>query len=71
MMNGGQINVHPRPGPLPPERENYSPSFKLSCDWICRTVDREEQSVRWLFPLPGGEGQGEGGLGLYLHFLNP
>jgi len=71
MMNGGQINVRPHPGPLPQERENYLPSLEMSCYWICKAVVREEQSTRWLFPLPGGEDQGEGGLGLYLHFLNP
>jgi hypothetical protein len=28
-----------------------------SRDWICRTPIRETSSVRWLFLLPGGEGQ--------------
>jgi hypothetical protein len=73
-----QLNTRPHPGPwtdipIPnrdQERENYSPSYEMSCHWICRMVVREEQSARWLFPLPGGEGQGEGGLGFYLHFLN-
>jgi len=65
MMNGGQINTRPHPGPLPQERENW---FQPDCDaGVIRYFD--QQSL--LFPLPGGEGQGEGGLGFYLHFLNP
>jgi len=55
------LNPRPHPGPLPQERENLSPSHTMSCDWICRMVTRHEQDARLLFPLPGGEGQGEGG----------
>ena len=54
------VNDRPHPCPLPRERENCSPSHEISCDWICRTVVRQEQDVRRLFPLPGREGQGEG-----------
>ena len=60
-----QLNTCPHPGPLPQEREN------------CFQSDGEAGVVRYfdqqslLFPLPGGEGQGEGGLGLYLPFINP
>jgi hypothetical protein len=57
MLNGTVVlKVHP----LPQERENRSQSHGLSCDCICRMFSRESQSVRLLFSLPGGEGQGEG-----------
>jgi hypothetical protein len=54
------LNSRPHPSPLPQERENRSPSHEISCDWICQMIFRESRSVRLLFPLPGGEGQGEG-----------
>jgi len=50
----------PHDCPLPRERENYSPSLTHSCDWIRRMVFDKPESVRKLFPLPGGEGRGEG-----------
>jgi hypothetical protein len=56
------INARLLPCPLPQERENPSPSPSKTCDWICRTALRKSLGVRSLFPLPGGEGQGEGGL---------
>jgi len=55
------LNHRPQPSPLLQERENCSPSHNISSDWICRKSIRKEQSIRLLFPLPGGEGQGEGG----------
>ncbi len=68
------LNVRPHPGPLPQEREKHSsalgvrwhmhnlcaPRFaqpKLGNRWDDFQTTRD---VRWVFPLPGGEGQGEG-----------
>lgn len=51
----------PLPSPLPQERANHSPSPTNSCGWIGRLAIHGPESVRRLFPLPGGEGQGEGG----------
>jgi len=42
------------------ERENRTQSHGTSSNGICRKHVRKQQSVRWLFPLPAGEGQGEG-----------
>ena len=50
----------PHPGLLPKEKENRSQSPGNTCDWICRTVIRNTRDSQQLFPLPGGEGQGEG-----------
>jgi hypothetical protein len=55
------LNNRPHPGPLPQERVNRSLSYGTTCDWVCRTILGTKRSVRLLFPLPGGEGQGEGG----------
>jgi hypothetical protein len=33
----------------------------MTCDGICRTINRNTSNVQWLFLLPGGEGQVEGG----------
>ncbi len=68
-------NIRPHPCPLPQARENFSPaactkelmrnSFALRFAqpkrgdrWVDSRIGRD---VRLLFPLPGGEGQGEGG----------
>ena len=53
-------DIRPHPGPLPQERENRSPSSEMACDRICLTTCSEKQTLRLLFPLPRGEGQGEG-----------
>ena len=50
----------PHPGLLPKEKENPSPPRSNTCDWIFRTIIRETRVARLLFPLLGGEGQGEG-----------
>jgi len=42
------------------ERGNPSPSLPETSGWTCRTVGRRQESDQWLFPLPQGEGQGEG-----------
>jgi hypothetical protein len=55
------LNNRPHPGPLPQERVNRSPSHETTCDWVCRTISGTKRTIRLLFPLPGGEGQGEGG----------
>ncbi len=55
-----KLNGHPHPGPLPKERENRTQPRRISCAWICRTLTGESKDVHLLFPLPGGEGQGEG-----------
>ena len=63
-MKGRRIkmfNDRPHPGPLPQERENRSRFCSKTRDWICPTLFRESGNARSLFPLLGGEGQGEGG----------
>ena len=50
----------PHPGPLPQERESRPPSHMASRDWIGRTAIGKNSDPRLLFPLAGGEGQGEG-----------
>jgi len=42
------------------ERGNPSPSRLEICNWICRAVVRKTACVQRLFPLPQGEGKGEG-----------
>jgi Cu(I)/Ag(I) efflux system membrane fusion protein len=42
------------------ERENTSPSCPQTRGWICRTAARISRNVQPLFPLPAGEGLGEG-----------
>ena len=42
------------------ERENRFPSHKCRRFWICEAVFRTTANRRRLFPLPKGEGQGEG-----------
>ncbi len=56
-----KMNNRPHPCPLPQERVNRSPSCEIFSDWICRANFRELSSARRRSPLPGGEGQGEGG----------
>ena len=55
------LNDRPHPSPLPQGREQRSPSHSKTNDWICPTLIHESRSVQSLFPLPGGEGRGEGG----------
>ncbi|MSU59544.1 MAG: DNA helicase UvrD [Pedosphaera sp.] len=50
-----QLNARPHPGPLPQERENRRQSVAES------GVVGEFERRALLSPLPGGEGQGEGG----------
>ena len=55
------VNVLPHPCPLPKEREIHSrPNFN-SYDGDFRTSTRASRHDQSLFPLPGGEGWGEGG----------
>jgi hypothetical protein len=74
IMSGGKLNVRPHPGPLPQERENHSPAAGIAQSLCLSLVILPEESTtgvnsigframrtsQWLFPLPGGEGQGEG-----------
>ena len=68
------VNDRPHPGPLPQERGKGVPSHDILRVSFYRTTfsepteDGERQAElqanrigRWLSPLPGGEGQGEGG----------
>jgi hypothetical protein len=70
-----KLNVRPRPGPLPQERENRSPAPGIAQS-PCRSPvimpegpttgvnpmdPRVMRTSQLLFPLPGREGQGEGG----------
>jgi hypothetical protein len=68
------MNARPHPDPLPQEREKRSPLLgvvKASDDLSVICFDEPSRSARpfdsrkycggqWLFPLLGGEGQGEG-----------
>jgi len=52
-------NTCPRPDPLPQERENSSPILIKRATGLAECCP-DKESDRWLFPLPGGEGQSEG-----------
>jgi len=54
------LNNRPHPGPLPQERGKCVPSLSGTSGWISRTIFRKSRNAHLLFPLPGGEGQGEG-----------
>jgi hypothetical protein len=72
---GISFNAYPHPDPLPQERGKRTPSlciarasrslFTFRFDEAKRgdrPIDsRKLRGIRSLFPLPGGEGQGEGG----------
>ena len=53
--------VRPLPGPLPQERGNASPPFGKLNDGDLQRGSRVNENGQSLSPLPGGEGQGEGG----------
>jgi len=55
------VNVRPHHNPLPQERENTSPSHSNNCGWVGGVDDQSSKRKQTQFPLPGGEGQGEGG----------
>ncbi|MDD5140074.1 MAG: hypothetical protein PHY43_07455 [Verrucomicrobiales bacterium] len=42
------------------ERENHLPSLAMLCDWIYPARIEKKSESRMLFPLPKGEGKGEG-----------
>ena len=68
------FDARPHPCPLPQERENYSPcsseakllvrstGFRRNPKAVGDSLNDEQaiEASRVLFPLPGGEGQGEG-----------
>jgi len=60
LLGQGMFNHRPLPCLLPQERENSRPSLSKTHGWIRRTVILESRIARTLFPLPGGEVQGEG-----------
>lgn len=76
------LNSRPHPCPVPQERENFSPrlgeaepafNLMLFCYESQTSGDvqwgiQESATYRRLFPLPGGEGQGEGGCQTILQF---
>jgi len=49
------------------ERENRIQSHGKTERGVYRTVDRKQTDVHLLFPLPAGEGQGEGERGVDSH----
>ena len=69
-----EMNDRPHPDPLPQERENRSPSLGVARALCCSFARRFDEARRGdsqfelqkisngqsLFPLLGGEGQGEG-----------
>jgi hypothetical protein len=48
------------PALSPKERENLAPSHGMAGDWIRAGGSRKIESIKSLFPLLWGEGQGEG-----------
>jgi hypothetical protein len=53
----------PHPGPLlRGEGESFAVPLKIRGTGFAGGSAGETENVRWLFPLLGGEGQGEGGL---------
>ena len=63
----GQLSNRPHPSLLPQERENRSPSHAKSSAAISPGSSRVPGDTSSLSPLPGGEGQGEGGRILHSH----
>ena len=75
MMNEQDLNIRPRPGPLPQERGNRPPSQGLAQSLCSSVVVQHREHAdggsrmnfrfnlisQLLFPLPGRKGQGEGG----------
>jgi len=53
-------DIRPHPGPLPQERENHSPMDDGSIVGGKFSNFESNQDPQSLFPLPEGEGQGEG-----------
>ena len=62
IIQADDLNL-PHPGPLPKERENH----RQSAGAMTMTGDFEERPL--LFPLPGGEGQGEGKRAVKPHYF--
>ena len=60
MSSGKKLDMHPHPGSLPRERENYLPSPLTDGDWLSRTISRGKRVAPLRLPLLGGEGRGEG-----------
>jgi hypothetical protein len=48
------------PALSPGERENRPPPLRDTRDGVCQARVRQTHAWRLLFPLPEGEGQGEG-----------
>ncbi len=57
---GSDLNNRPHPNPLPQGRGNGSPAFEKAKIGDDPGVLERSVDGRLLFPLPGGEGQGEG-----------
>jgi NADH:ubiquinone oxidoreductase subunit F (NADH-binding)/NADH:ubiquinone oxidoreductase subunit E/Pyruvate/2-oxoacid:ferredoxin oxidoreductase delta subunit len=58
---GIEWEARPHPGPLPQERGNRSPVLEAAKVGVGSMGSGENAEGRGRFPLPGGEGQGEGG----------
>jgi DNA helicase-2/ATP-dependent DNA helicase PcrA len=56
-----ELIARPHPGPLPQERENSALSYSNSDAALFTNNPQSTGSAQSLSPLPGGEGQGEGG----------
>src|SRR5258708_7964435 len=56
----GLHSVPPHPGPLPGERENGPLPLDHTRVGVCLITTGKTRIRRLLFPLPEGEGQGEG-----------
>ena len=64
-------NARPHPDLLPQERENRSPAREEARDGAGSDDTGVKENARMLSPLPGGEGQGEGGRSYKSEIRNP
>jgi len=71
IVSGIKFTLALTPALSPRKRENRPPSHPKTCDSICRTAVRIIQHVGLLFPLPGGEGKGEGERQTFFTQLHP
>lgn len=53
------------------ERENRFPPPRKTARWVCPTGLQKKRGFRLLFPLPEGDGQGEGERAMQLETARP
>jgi hypothetical protein len=67
----GGTTILPHPCPLPLGEGKWHSALRKFAHWIYRMVRRKTGDPRTLFPLPAGEGQGEGEASRFLSVLIP